>query len=242
MSSDPALAALLARFGAKAATLSAEAGTYWQRHAVRFEHVLRALDRRGRGRVRTALDVGCSFQTLLLAEYFPAWRIDTLADIRDERFLLPPPSRHFLLDLNAADAAAPALDAGTRYDLIVFMEVIEHLRIPPAQVLRFLAAQLAPGGVIVLTTPNAAWLKNRLKLLRGRNPFELLRPEGGGHIRESTLDELRDAAAAAGLRVAEARRLGLYGFSGAKDRFYSALADATHPSLSRTLFLVLEKP
>lgn len=236
-----ALDALLARHAAGAAALTPDAGIYWARHAVRFDFVLRELDRRFRGRARTALDIGGSFQTRMLAEFFPEWRLDTLSDICDERFSLPPPSRHFQFDLNAASVRAgwPAL--GGPYDVIVFMEVIEHLNTPPRRVLEFLAAQLAPGGAIVLTTPNAVWLKNRLRLVCGRNPFELLRDDHSGHVREYTLAELSAAAREAGLEVEAAERRGLYHFSGAKDRFYSALADATHPSLRRTIFMVLRQ-
>ena len=235
-------AALFAAHAARAAQLSPEAGRYWDRHCGRFAYVLQFLDRHERARTTRVLDVGASFQTSLMAESFPAWQVDTLGLGRDHRFVLPPPSRHFDFDLNGAaeHAAWPAFP--DRYDLIVFMEVIEHLVTPPQRVLEFLAAQLAPGGRILLTTPNAAWLKNRLKLLCGHNPFELLRDDHGGHIREYTLAELEAAARAAGLTVPTAQRRGLYRFSGAKDRLYSALADATLPGLRRTIFLVLQRP
>lgn len=222
--------------------MSPEAAYYWQRHAVRFEYVLRYLEARGRACVRTMLDIGGSFQTSLLAEQFPEWRIDTLAEGDDPRFRLPPPSRFFAFDLNAAIYPQQWPVLGGPYDLIVFMEVIEHLVAPPPSVLRCLAAQLRPGGAILLTTPNAAWLKNRLKLLRGKNPFELLREDRSGHVREYTLDELQDAAAQAGLVCRDARLCGLYRFSGAKDRLYSTLADATLPGLRRSIFMLLEKP
>jgi SAM-dependent methyltransferase len=239
---NPVLDALLARHALSAAALTPDAGFYWDRHAVRFDFVLRELDRRFRGRARTALDIGGSFQTRMLAEYFPEWRIDTLADVCDARFSLPTPSRHFQFDLNAAPDRARWPTLGELYDVIVFMEVIEHLNTPPRRVLEFLAAQLAPGGAIVLTTPNAVWLKNRLRLLMGRNPFEMLRDDRSGHVREYTLTELATASREAGLEVAAAERHGLYHFSGAKDRFYSAVADATHPSLRRTIFMVLRRP
>ncbi len=238
----PALDALLARHAAGAAALTPDAGRYWEHHAVRFDFVLRQLDRRFRGPARAALDIGGSFQTRMLAEFFPEWRIDTLADICDDRFSLPPPSRHFQFDLNTVLNRAGWPTLGGPYDAIVFMEVLEHLNTPPRRVLEFLAAQLAPGGAIVLTTPNAVWLKNRLRLLMGRNPFEQLRDDRSGHVREYTLAELAAAARGAGLEVTAAERHGLYHFSGAKDRFYSALANAIHPSLRRTIFMVLRRP
>lgn len=239
MGRSPSFEAALATQAAAAKRMSAEAAYYWERHAGRFEFVLRYLQQSGWERVRTVLDIGGSFQTLLLADVFPEWRIDTMGKELDPRFALPPPSRQHMFDLDAIDRGAPLAHGGVRYDLIVFMEVIEHLVVPPHRVLQFLAAQLAEGGRILLTTPNAAWLKNRLKLLRGRNPFEPLREGGGGHIREYTLDELQAAAAQAGLTCEDARHCGLYRFAGAKDRFYNALANATLPSLRRSLFLVL---
>ena len=236
------LSAALARAATGARTMSPEARAYWPRHARRFEFVLRYLRTHTPPGPRRVLDIGPSFETALLAAVFPGWQIDTLGEGRDERFVLPPPSRHFTFDLHAAAEPRRWPDFAVRYDTIVFMEVLEHLNVPPRDVLAFLGAQLADDGCLLLTTPNAAWLKNRLKLLRGRNPFEPLRPGGGGHIRESTLAELRTAAQEAGLGCAAAQQCGLYGFTGAKDRFYNALANATLPSLRRSLFLMLRKP
>jgi hypothetical protein len=235
------LSTVLARAAARAQTMGPDARAYWPRHARRFEFVLRYLHAHTPPGPRRVLDVGPSFETAMLAALFPAWQIDTLGEGRDERFALPPPSRHFNFDLHAAADPHRWPDLGGRYDTIVFMEVLEHLNVPPRAVLAFLGAQLAEGGFLLLTTPNAAWLKNRLKLLRGRNPFESLRPGGGGHIRESTLAELRTTAREAGLECAASKQGGLYGFTGAKDRFYNALANATLPSLRRSLFLVLRK-
>jgi SAM-dependent methyltransferase len=235
--------ALLARQAERAGAMADDAQRYWQRHAPRFEYLLRYLRALPEAAtIRRVLDVGASFEPPLLAEAFPAWQIDVLAEGRDERFALPPPSRQFIFDLNLAATAAQWPAFGVRYDLIVFMEVIEHLTVAPDAVLRFLDAQLADGGAILLTTPNAAWLKNRLKLLRGQNPFERLRAGGGGHIREYTLGEMREIAAVAGLRCEDAQCCGLYGFGGAIDRFYNALANATLPGLRRTLVLLLRKP
>ena len=235
------LSAVLANAAARAQTMGPDARAYWPRHAGRFEFVLHYLQTHTPPGPRRVLDGGPSFETAMFAALFPDWQIDMLGEGRDERFALPPPSRHFTFDLHAAADPRCWPDFGVRYDTIVFMEVLEHLNVPPRAVLEFLGAQLANGGFLLLTTPNAAWLKNRWKLLRGRNPFEPLRAGGGGHIRESTLAELQTAAQEAGLECAAAKHCSLYGFAGAKDRFYNALANATLPGLRRSLFLVLRK-
>jgi 2-polyprenyl-3-methyl-5-hydroxy-6-metoxy-1,4-benzoquinol methylase len=90
-----------------------------------------------------------------------------------------------------------------RGDVIVFAEVLEHLHCAPEHVLSWLASRLAPGGRIVLQTPNAVAAHKRALMLLGRHPFERLRldPSCPGHVREHTLHELREYAREAGLRV-----------------------------------------
>ena len=61
-------------------------------------------------------------------------------------------------DLAALQAAEPA----ARFDWIVLCEVIEHLRWPWEELEAF-APLLSPDGHIVVTTPNAACLKSRLR-------------------------------------------------------------------------------
>jgi len=51
-------------------------------------------------------------------------------------------------------------DEGERFDVVFLTEVVEHLA-DPASFLRRLAALLAPGGVILVTTPNKDYAPNR---------------------------------------------------------------------------------
>lgn len=243
---DP-LPPILDELSAYSVQLGDEAVHYWQCHLPRLVHLAREIGDLQRERpLRRVLDLGMGFQTLLLRRLLPEAVIECAGVGEDARFRPAGAYRFHELDLNGVSRAPeqPAAPAGAGdYDLIVFMEVLEHLYTPPALVLRDLATRLAPGGFLFVTTPNAAWLKNRLKLLRGRNPFELLRPDPRdmGHIREYTRAELEAAIAAAGLVTRRFDRRGLYHFSGAKDRFYSALADLLHPSLSRSMAAVCTK-
>ena len=50
---------------------------------------------------------------------------------------------------------------------MIFTEVFEHLRDYPVRSLDEVARVLRPGGYLFFTTPNAAYLLNRLRLLRG---------------------------------------------------------------------------
>lgn len=51
------------------------------------------------------------------------------------------------------------------FDVVLALDVIEHL-VDPAAALRELAARLAPGGLLVLTTPR--WDSLAARLFRGR--------------------------------------------------------------------------
>ena len=57
-------------------------------------------------------------------------------------------------------------------DLVLMLEVIEHL-VDPDAVIEQVHRILKPGGVLLITTPNLSSLSNRLMLLAGYLPFGL---------------------------------------------------------------------
>lgn len=173
-------------------------GAYLRVHAPRYEVLLEKVGELAPENPRI-LDVGAAFEAEQLRA-LPA-RVDSLG-FRDDRFPLREGERHVQFDLK--DAERPDLWPDLRdYDVVVCAEVIEHLPVSPVHVLRLLGAALRPGGWLVLQTPNAARLGNRLRLLAGRNPFEPLREESvnPGHFREYTVDELLALLRKAGLEV-----------------------------------------
>ena len=104
---------------------------------------------------RTALDVGCGAG--LLAE--PLARIGakvTAIDAAPE--LIEVAKAHAAGAGLAIDYRAIAVEDLTgAYDLVTAMEVVEHVAEPKA-FLASLAARLAPGGLMILSTPNrTAW-------------------------------------------------------------------------------------
>ncbi len=92
-----------------------------------------------------------------------------------------------------------------QYDLVTAMEVVEHVT-DPAAFINALAARLAPGGLMILSTPNRTPL-SRLGLITIG--------EGLGHIPKGTHDwdkflmpdELTALVEDAGLQVTETRGL-----------------------------------
>lgn len=83
-------------------------------------------------------------------------------------------------DVNFHVLAAEAADRLASADRVMMVEVIEHLE-APWSALRTAARLVAPGGRIVLSTPNLATLRNRLELaLRGH--LTSFRPDYEPHI------------------------------------------------------------
>jgi 2-polyprenyl-3-methyl-5-hydroxy-6-metoxy-1,4-benzoquinol methylase len=121
------------------------------------------------------LDVGCGRGQLLRRikqEWQPAelWGLDPIdwleEDLRGE----------VKFEMVAAEQASglPAVDR------VMMIEVIEHLE-APWSTLRAAARLVAPGGRIVISTPNLARLRNRLELaVRGQ--FTSFRPDNEAHI------------------------------------------------------------
>jgi SAM-dependent methyltransferase len=104
----------------------------------------------------------------------------------------------------------PVEDGGV--DFIFALEMVEHLTSPShlfAEAFRI----CAPGGYLLVTTPNVTRIGNVMKLLIGRSNFDRLIPldyenpedEWRPHFREYSMPELCDFFRRAGFQVVEAR-------------------------------------
>lgn len=82
------------------------------------------------------------------------------------------------------------------FSIVFFLDVIEHLHSSPKKVLKEINRVLTPNGVLILTTPNLATLKNRLYMLFGRSNYVNLSywfnsEPFFSHVREYTMDEVK---------------------------------------------------
>lgn len=192
-----------------ACELSADARRYWAEHKRRYTYLAQLLETLysgadgGRPMPRRILDVGPSFQTLVVSRLFPDAHLATLG-IEDARYKPSAQTRHLRYDLNDA-FFRDSWPSDEPYDLILMLEVIEHLYASPWRVLGLLRSLTSPGGQVVVSTPNALFLRNRLALMRGKNPFEMLQDSrhrlGLGHYREYTTRELATAGERVHLRA-----------------------------------------
>ena len=124
------------------------------------------------------------------------------------------PKRHNINVIPGELTKTPCSIPDESFDVVIFSEVIEHLRISPFRALTEIKRMLRPGGRLVVTTPNIARLPNLLNLLLGKNIVEPLPDEDEGldhitdrmiHIREYTMPELAGLMRRAGYEVVQQR-------------------------------------
>ena len=125
---------------------------------------------------KTALDVGCGAG--LLAE--PLARLGARVTGLDASPELIAAARDHAaaMGLEIDYRAGELAELKGQYDLITCMEVIEHVA-EPAMFVRHLAARLAPGGLLIMSTPNATGWSKLLMITIG---------EGLGRVPRGTHD------------------------------------------------------
>ncbi|GMG81877.1 hypothetical protein LNKW23_10900 [Paralimibaculum aggregatum] len=175
---------------------------YFQSHWQRYCSTLALLEGLS---PRAVLDIGIVppflFQGLLAAA-LPEAEIDGIwSDPRPHAQQVrarAEPGRDLTIRLHPADVERDALpvESASR-DLVLAMEILEHLAIDPLFFLEEAARVLRPGGHVLVTTPNIASHRNALKALRGEAPqsFGLFVPVGGVHGRHNREYVPREVAA-----------------------------------------------
>ena len=94
---------------------------------------------------------------------------------------------------------APVEDIKGRFDLVTSMEVIEHVA-DPQVFLKRLAERLAPGGLLILSTPNRT-ARSRLLMITIAEGIGQIPKGTHDHERFITPDEMKAMMATAGLAV-----------------------------------------
>ena len=168
----------------------------WNQYHNQLDYYLRIA---GDG-VKDVLDVGCAQGTLALLLAERGHRV-TAVDLRP-LFLEYAQSRHTSGEVRFVAANILADEIPGRYDLVYANQIIEHL-VYPGQLLEKLAAMMRPGAQLVVTTPNASYIKNTLPTfteLGEPSQWEHLQftADGDGHFFAYEREELLSLFDAAG--------------------------------------------
>jgi len=125
---------------------------------------------------KTALDVGCGAG--LLSE--PLARLGaTVVGVDASPEVIAVAREHAATDgLDIDYRVADVAGLGGAFDLVTAMEVVEHVA-EPAAFVRALAKRLAPGGLLMMSTPNATAMSRLMMIVVA---------EGLGHIPRGTHD------------------------------------------------------
>jgi methionine biosynthesis protein MetW len=146
------------------------------------------------------LDVGCSAgylgEALIQRCEARVWGIEL-----DERDAAMARERGFEQVLTADLDRFDWEDLGQlEFDVIVFADVLEHLK-RPGEALRNASRRLAPGGVIITSIPNIAHLSIRVELMEGGFAYEKLGLLDDTHLKYFTKKTIEDMIRAAGLSI-----------------------------------------
>lgn len=102
------------------------------------------------------------------------------------------------LETAQLDLADPDLEIPGSYDVVISLEVIEHL--PDAESVVLKAAAAARRHLIV-SVPNLGFIESRLRLLAGRGPITNVVHHVREHLRQWTVRDFHEWAGALDLRV-----------------------------------------
>lgn len=156
------------------------------------------VSRVGEGRGRRLLDVGAADG--FLAQRFTEQGYEVTCIEGDPELAAVAASKCRRVVVADLDRDTPELDG--RFDVIVYGDVLEHLK-NPLRVLLWLNRHLSPDGVVIVSVPNVAHLWIRLQLLLGRFEDADRGIMDRSHLRFFTLASFRRFLAEANLTVVE---------------------------------------
>jgi hypothetical protein len=183
-------------------------GGYFIEHSRRFYEMVSTiafLVKQLDGQPINVLDFGTSHTANMVSKALDNRCALYDCDIEHSKTLPPFIKKQFVLNLERDNLRNHILD--TKMDIIIFCEVIEHLRVNPSNLFRFLKNNLAPGGYLFITTPNFFRSQN-VSHFKARLPMQPYVPESmsynqlhGYHVREYCANELMEFGTVSGLQL-----------------------------------------
>ena len=157
---------------------------------------------RAKRKVRRVLDIGCGYGTLLAyaAAFYNA--AGYCMDVTE--YLIPQFRTPRNLIFARGNVELDPIPWREPFDLIIMTEVLEHFNFQPVPTLRKIRDALAPGGLLLLSTPNQEkWGKTTkyYQQLKDLPPVDSTRKIVDDHIWQYDEQELRNVLAEAGFAI-----------------------------------------
>ncbi|MBU0479206.1 class I SAM-dependent methyltransferase [bacterium] len=186
---------------------------YLNRDNLRFREIVKCIAEREKNKKILDIGIAYGFHDIILKEI---WGFDITGMEVEENInayckLL---HRHQIPLIQGELSKKSCPVPNESFDIVIFSEVIEHMRLSPLKALLEIKRVLKPKGLILLTTPNIASLRNIEHLVRGKNISEPFPDDDSNlvhitdkmnHIRVYTIEEITSLIQRAGFRVLESR-------------------------------------
>ena len=216
---------LLAGYILSFCSQSPEARSYAETHLGRLVRTLELVPRGGAGdrvlemgaymQITPALRTRCGYGEVRGCYLGPSGRADekTVVSTSGERFTC-------IIDLFNAEADRYPYPDG-HFATVVCCELFEHLSEDPMHLVSEVNRVLAPGGALVMSTPNICSLRSVAAVLKGYHPglYSVFTKRAGGdprHAREYTPGEMQHVLEAGGFELAHLET-GWYGLERPSD-------------------------
>ena len=180
-------------------------------HVTRFEKSFDAINAVAVGNVsgkQSVLDIGTH------ATYHPNLKVlfgDNVEFIGtyNDAYKTYPINKFHNIDLEESPLPFP----DKSFDIVLMLEVIEHLYNDPMRVLSEVNRVLKDDGALILSTPNVNSWQSVLKMLTGEHPYRFgyFTPGDRPHVHEFTVSEIREVLQAAGFHPARIYTENVYG-------------------------------
>jgi SAM-dependent methyltransferase len=218
--------------------------TYFDQQRGRYEFMLRYLSEQVVSG-QLLLDVGSHvlhFGMAASALGYQVWGTDVELFVRHP-MNKPRRERYGICEVRVCDLSRDVLPYEDQtFDVVNFSETLEHLNFNPLPVVKELYRVLKPGGIVLITTPNALRLGSRIRLLMGHNIFADLKNLCWGdpysaHYREYSLSEVAKLLQWGGFGVIVQQAKYMYPEIGMRKVLKTVIAKLI-PSLVGNLFVV----
>jgi 2-polyprenyl-3-methyl-5-hydroxy-6-metoxy-1,4-benzoquinol methylase len=178
-----------------------ESDEYYRRSRERYWRSLELLDQFEIPSPAKILEIGGGQIALLRKNLFGD--DCTVGDISDE-YTLPVKKDHIkFMKYNLMGLDSDVTDQ--QFDLVILLEVIEHIPLPAHVIFERIKSLLSPKGILFLTTPNLFRLRNLIRMFLGReflDRFTIAEPgKPLGHQLEYSADQMRWQLHRAGMDI-----------------------------------------